>query len=135
LGTKLTDNDIEKLLQGKIITKTLKKDDKSWKQKLQLDGSYKLEFVKEEDMLPDVVCPICGSGIKITEKYYLCENYKKPDCSFLIGKECFGAKLTQTDAVKLISGKRVKKKLKSKAGKDYEAFLVLKGGRVQLEFE
>ena len=135
LGAKLTDNDIEKLLQGKIITKTLKKDDKSWKQKLQLDGSYKLEFVKEEDMLPDVVCPICGSGIKITEKYYLCENYKKPDCSFLIGKECFGAKLTQTDAVKLISGKRVKKKLKSKAGKDYEAFLVLKGGRVQLEFE
>lgn len=135
LGAKLTDNDIEKLLQGKIITKTLKKDDKSWKQKLQLDGSYKLEFVKEEDMLPDVVCPICGSGIKITEKYYLCENYKKPDCSFLIGKECFGAKLTQTDAVKLISGKRVKKKLKSKAGKDYEAFLILKGGRVQLEFE
>lgn len=135
LGTKLTDNDIEKLLQGKIIAKTLKKDDKSWKQKMQLDGSYKLEFVKEEDMLPDVVCPICGSGIKITEKYYLCENYKKPDCSFLIGKECFGAKLTQTDAVKLISGKRVEKKLKSKAGKDYEAFLVLKGGRVQLEFE
>ena len=135
LGAKLTDNDIEKLLQGKIITKTLRKDDKSWKQKLQLDGSYKLEFVKEEDMLPDAVCPICGSGIKITEKYYLCENYKKPDCSFLIGKECFGAKLTQTDAVKLISGKRVKKKLKSKAGKDYEAFLVLKGGRVQLEFE
>lgn len=135
LGAKLTDNDIEKLLQGKVITKTLKKDDKSWKQKLQLNDSYKLEFVKDENMLPDVVCPICGSGIKITERYFLCENYRKPDCSFLIGKECFGAKLTQTDAIKLIGGKRVKKKLKSKAGKDYEAFLVLKDGRVQLEFE
>ena len=135
LGTKLTENDIEKLLQGKIITKTLKKDDKSWKQKLNLTTDFKIEFIKEENMLPEVECPACGSGIKITDKYYLCENYKKPDCSFLITKECFGAKISPADAVKLIGGKRVKKKLKSKAGKDYEGFLRLVDGKIKLEFE
>lgn len=135
VGAKLTDNDIEKLLNGQVITKTMKKDGNSWKQKLKMSDNYKLEFVKEQNTLPDVECPLCGSSIKVTDKYYICENYKKPDCSFLIAKEWFGVKISQSDAIKLISGKRVKKKMVSKAGKDYEAYLVLKDGKIQREFE
>ncbi|MEE0929962.1 MAG: DNA topoisomerase [Acutalibacteraceae bacterium] len=135
LGAKITDNEIEKLLSGQIITKTLKKDDKSWKQKLKLSSDFKLEFVKENNILPDVECPFCGSSIKITDKYYICENYKKPDCSFIIGKDFFGVNITEKDAIALIQGKRVKKKLKSKAGNDYEEYLVLREGKVKVEYK
>lgn len=135
LGAKLTDNDITKLIGGQIVTKTVKKDDKSWKQKIRLNSEYKIEFVKEDNTLPDVTCPLCGSGVRVTDKYYLCENYKKPDCTFLMGKESFGAKISSADAKKLLSDKRVKKKLKSKAGKDYEGYLVLKNGRLNVEFD
>lgn len=135
LGAKITESDVEKLLQGQILTKTLKKDDKSWKQKLKLTPNFKLEFVNEDNVISDVSCPICGAGIKATDKYYLCENYKKPDCTFLICKTFMEAKISSKDVEKLLSGNRVKKKMKNKAGKDFEGFLVLQDGKLQIEFK
>lgn len=138
LGTKLTDNDINKLLSGKTITKTLKKDDKSWKQKLELNADYKLEFIKEENIL-DAECPFCGGSVKFTDNYFLCECYKKEpnNCSFIIKKEFFGANITNANMEKLLNGGRVKKKLTSpKTGKEFEAYLYLgENNRIEMSFE
>lgn len=138
LGAKITDNDIEKLLSGKTITKTLKKDDKQWKQKLALNN-FKLEFVKEENVIPEAECPICGGSVKITDKYYLCENYKKEpeNCTFLIGKEFFKAKITPKDMEKILNGGRVKKKMISnKTGDEFEGYVQLgDNNRLELSFK
>lgn len=132
LETKFTDNDLKKLFNRQTVTKTLKKDGKSWKQEMRLNENFELVFVKQVE---GAHCPVCGGVIRITDKYFLCEHYKKPDCTFLISKECFGGKITQADVTKIADGKRVKKKLKSKVGKDYEGYLVWKDNRLQVEFK
>lgn len=48
-------------------------------------------------------CPKCGGGVKATQKYYLCENYKNP-CTFIIGKQLKGTDITSQDIAKLLAG-------------------------------
>lgn len=132
LGAKLTDNDIEKLIAGKTITKTLKKDDKSWKQQLKLSPTYSIEFVKDDNVDEDMLCPECGMPIRITDKCYSCSDR---ECNFVIWNTVCNARITKADAKKLIEGKRVRKTMVSKAGKEFEGYLVLKDGKVSIEFE
>ena len=132
LGAKITDNDVEKLFAGKTITKTLKKDDKSWKQQLKLSANHTLEFVKDENIDEDMLCPECGSPIKITDKCYSCSDR---ECNFVIWNTVCNAKISKADAKKLVEGKRIKKTMVSKAGKEFEGYLVLKDGKVSIEFE
>jgi DNA topoisomerase-3 len=132
LGAKITDNDVEKLFAGKTITKTLKKDDKSWKQQLKLSANHTLEFVKDENIDEDMLCPECGSPIKITDKCYSCSDR---ECNFVIWNTVCNAKISKSDAKKLVEGKRIKKTMVSKAGKEFEGYLVLKDGKVSIEFE
>lgn len=47
MGAKITESDVEKLLGGGTIEKTVKsKAGKTWKQKLKLDNEEKIEFVR-----------------------------------------------------------------------------------------
>lgn len=133
LGAKLSDSDVEKLMAGKDITKTLKKDGKSWKQKLRMNSDFTIEFVKDEDMSEKLECPKCGGSVRITDKFFACEHNQKT-CDFILWKTVSGAKLSENDVSKLLNGKRVKKKMKSKAGKEFEAYLVYRNDKIEFEF-
>lgn len=52
-------------------------------------------------------CPKCGSDVVEGKSYYFCTQYKQ-SCDFIFSKEIAGAKLTKTDAKKLLSGKETK---------------------------
>lgn len=49
-------------------------------------------------------CPACESKVVVGKKYYLCQNYGKT-CKVIIPKEFGRAKITKTEAEKLLAGK------------------------------
>lgn len=66
---------------------------------------------------------ICGSDIVSSLKAYSCNN---KECGRIVWKEAFGTKIKAEEAISLIRGEEVLfKNLKSKAGKKYEAVLVI----------
>lgn len=78
-------------------------------------------------------CPKCGGKVHEYAKFFGCENWPedKGGCDFKIWANSFGGKITATVARDLLAGKRTRPvKLKSRAGKEYEAKLELSGGRV-----
>lgn len=84
-------------------------------------------------------CPREGCEGLIVEgrKGYGCTHFKQ-GCSFVVWKNSFGKKLSESMVKTLLAkGKTGKLKFKSKAGKPYEAMLVLKNrntGELELEF-
>jgi DNA topoisomerase-3 len=70
-------------------------------------------------------CPKCNSDVIEGKSFYLCTKYKDP-CDFLIGKEIGGAKISKTEAKKLLAGKETKEmKLTYRSGTEKTAKLVL----------
>lgn len=86
----------------------------------------------------NAVCPICGRRVKKTSKYYLCENYKVDEspCTFVIGQEINGAKISDIDIKALCDGEQTKTKtFISKNGKHYKAKLSLENqGKLKFDF-
>lgn len=80
-------------------------------------------------------CPICGAPIRESEKGYGCSNWKS-GCSFVIWKTVSGKKLTQAQVKALLEkGKTgLIKGFTSKAGKPFDAYLVLEEGKVNFSF-
>ncbi|WP_238456315.1 DNA topoisomerase III [Desulfotruncus arcticus] len=81
-------------------------------------------------------CPLCGRAVIEGKKGYGCSGYKE-GCKFVIWKEIAGKKITENQAKELIqkgeSG--LIKGFKSKAGKKFDAALILgQGGKVELKF-
>ncbi|MGL5914805.1 MAG: DNA topoisomerase, partial [Culicoidibacterales bacterium] len=72
-------------------------------------------------------CPKCGQPVYENEKAYSCSGYKT-GCKVTVwknGLEKLGKKaITKTEAKQLLQGKSPKVKLKSKAGKAYEAHAI-----------
>lgn len=54
-------------------------------------------------------CPRCGKPMLVGKNYYLCQEYNKT-CKFVIAKETYGAKITETDVKAIIDGKMTKEK-------------------------
>lgn len=87
-------------------------------------------------------CPRCNSKVYENSKSFYCSNYKN-GCKFSLWKEdkffkSRGKKITKTIAKELLkSGKVEIKKLKSKAGNEYDAIFILKddGNYVNFELE
>lgn len=70
-------------------------------------------------------CPKCSSDVIEGKSFYLCTKYKDT-CDFLIAKEVGGAKVSKTEAKKLLSGKETKEmELKFKSGATRKAKLIL----------
>lgn len=135
-------------LRGKDIT--LPELTATWEQKLSQieDGEYKPnDFYKEmvdyvESMVLEMKkttvavsnmsdkevlgsCPKCKNDVVEGKNFYLCKQYKN-SCDFIIGKEVFGAKITKTEAKKLLKGKETKEySFKWKSGKTGNASLIL----------
>ncbi|OAT83487.1 type IA DNA topoisomerase [Desulfotomaculum copahuensis] len=82
-------------------------------------------------------CPLCGKEVIEGKKGYGCAGWKE-GCKFVVWKEIAGKKITVNQAKELLQkGKTaVLKGFKSRAGKEFDAALVLgEGGKVEFEFE
>ena len=79
-------------------------------------------------------CPACGKPVVKNSWGYGCTGYKD-GCRFSVGTIC-GKKISEAQVKQLISkGKTgVIKGFKSKAGKSFDAMLVLNDGSVGFEF-
>lgn len=79
IKVKFTEKDIETLIEGKPVEKTIQKEDKKWKQKIKYLNE-KLEFIKEA---PKEIgkCPRCGNSIVKFSWGYGCLGYKQ-GCKF-----------------------------------------------------
>ncbi len=81
-------------------------------------------------------CPVCGAEIKDFPKSYSCSRWKE-GCQFTIWKVVAKKKLSESQVKKLMSDKKTDliKGFKSKAGKPFEAYLIMnKEGKVEFEF-
>ena len=82
------------------------------------------------------LCPECKKGHILEGKLnYYCSEYKA-GCKFTIWKEICGAKITPSDMQLLLGGKTThKKKMKSKANKDFSARLVYRNKKIEFVFK
>ena len=82
-------------------------------------------------------CPFCGSRV-IKKNGYFCSAKRETGCGFSIGQEICGKKISDAQALRLIEkGKTTLiKGFKSKAGKEFDAYLVAdkKDKKVKFEF-
>jgi len=80
-------------------------------------------------------CPICGRDVLENSRGFACTGYQE-GCKFTIWKEISGKKIGITAARELLAKGRtgVLKGFKSKAGKEFEAALVISNGKVEFEF-
>lgn len=85
-------------------------------------------------------CPNCLDGKIVTNQYYyVCTNYDIGNCRMKFGKEALSAKITKTDAINLMSGKSVHKKVtfkdKSTAEKDLFLFFDVDTERYAIRYK
>lgn len=81
-------------------------------------------------------CPVCGKAVISYPKTYSCEDSKN-GCTFVIWKTISGLTIPEAQAKKLLTkGKTdLLKGFTSKAGKKFDAYLVLKDEQKQVGFE
>ncbi len=122
--------------QTKIIKGFKSKKGKKFDAALHLKGG-KVEFLfnSEAEKQPLGKCPLCDQDVIEFIKGYGCNGYKE-GCKFVIWKEICGKKITEKQVQDLLQiGKTdLIKDFKSKAGKNFNAILVLKDGKLGFEF-
>lgn len=142
---KLTiDMSKEKTVETSIILKDIYRSERTVQSAIQATEAYFKELMSQDITIQKISrtypdreiigkCPKCGKNIYEHSKAYYCEGYKdEPKCNFSIWKDNKffkdkGKKLTKTMAKKLIALQEIEvKKLKSKEGKEYDAFIKIK---------
>jgi DNA topoisomerase-3 len=81
-------------------------------------------------------CPVCSAEIRDFPKSFSCSRWKE-GCTFTIWKVVANKKLSESQVKKLMNEKKTEliKGFKSKAGKPFEAYLIMsKEGKVEFEF-
>ena len=97
-----------------------------------VNSNIEIEKVSRDEVKEIIgFCPRCGKPIFESDKSFYCSGYKDEEnkCDFTLWKEQKfpNTKITKANAKTLLSGKTIHlKKLKSKAGKEYEADFKLK---------
>lgn len=85
-------------------------------------------------------CPLCNKPVVDKKKIYGCTGYAKDQqdsCKFSLSKEFLGKKISESNVIKLLEGKKTTliKGLKGKSGKEFDAFLkLIRGGKLEFEF-
>jgi len=138
-GVKISDKDVEKILQGETTRKmnfTFKNGKK---------GTGRLQYNKEEKNIKIIFekkerkkigkCPKCGEEMVDGKSYYICSKYKDT-CDFIVGKKILGANVGIADIKALISGKETgEKEFTWKSGKKGNAKLKLnEDGKIKFVF-
>jgi DNA topoisomerase-3 len=82
-------------------------------------------------------CPACGAPVVPGKYSYYCAGQKTSGCGFSVGRVICGAAVTEADIKALLAGKKTGlKSMKSKAGKDFKAYLQLdKDHKIRFEFK
>ena len=127
---------LKKVFNGKqTINELLKNTEEELQKIVKISDNTEIEtFQSQKEIIGK--CPKCGGGILENSKSYYCSNL---GCKFGIWKEIkyFDQKLkiSKSNAKKLINGEKIVLKLKSKTGKEYEAYFTMKinGDYVNLE--
>lgn len=142
---KLTiDMSKEKTVETSIILKDIYRSERTVQSAVKATEDYFNELMSQDITIQKISrtypdreiigkCPKCGKNIYEHSKAYYCEGYKdEPKCNFSIWKDNKffkdkGKKLTKTMAKKLIALQEIEvKKLKSKEGKEYDAFIKIR---------
>ncbi|MGL4336619.1 MAG: DNA topoisomerase [Turicibacter sp.] len=118
LGTKISEANMKKILQGKPsnVLSFSKTDNqgikKTWKAALAYNPDRKqISFLFEDDgnggsanaKTLDLKCPNCGKFLQETGKYYLCPEHNK-SCKFIVGKEYFTAPISLEELGQMLRG-------------------------------
>lgn len=141
-GVEITEELIKSLCEGKTSSEyTFQKDGTEWKGSLVYSKEKgKIISLNANKNKAEIIgkCPCngCNGNVKVTEKFYMCENYKN-GCSFILGKDLRGHNLTKDEAIKLINGETLpKNNFKWKNGKSSEVECKLdEDGRIKFIFE
>lgn len=98
------------------------------------DGKVEFGFAGQESS--GLKCPLCGKELKEFPKNYSCSGYKE-GCNFKLWKEILGKTLTKAQIKGLLENgsSGLIEGFKSKQGKDFNAILVIKDGKVQFAFD
>lgn len=142
---KLTiDMSKEKTVETSIILKEIYRQEKTVKMAVQATSDYFKEIMAKDILIEKISrtypdreiigqCPKCGKNVYENSKSFYCEGYRdEPKCNFSLWKDNRfftdkGKKVTKTMAKKLIALQEIEvKKLKSKEGKEYSAFIKIK---------
>jgi len=135
-GKKISQTQVKTLLEkGKtsVIKGFTSKAGKKFDAVLKLSADGKVEFDFPERSRQSLGgCPLCGKEVTENLRGYSCSG-----CKFVIWKEIAGKKITENQAKELIKNGKTGliKGFKSKAGKKFDAALILgEGGRVEFKF-
>lgn len=132
--SKLTAEEFNDLVSGKIIDKEISKNGKSWKQKLYYDFTEdKVKFKQAEKTTSSHNCPCCSKPLSDDGRSLSC------DCGFKFWKAVCGKTITdaQIDTLFNDGDSGLIKGFKSKAGKSFDAHLVVNADekKIDLKFD
>ncbi len=130
----ISDDDFMSMVNGSVILKKMKKNGKSWEQRLKYDDeTKKIVFVKAESINESTSykCPQCGQNLTDTGRTLKCE------CGFVLWKSVCGKELTEKDINNLFEKGHtgLLKGLTSKAGKKFNAYLEWKSDKSGTQFK
>lgn len=83
---------------------------------------------------PVGVCPRCKEQVLDRGKFYGCAGYQKTNCGFTLPKTILGAKVSMTEAKKILEGNKTKPLEMKKNGRSFLAMLYLENGELKFEF-
>ena len=142
-GAEITDKNVSQLVKkGRtgLIKGFVSKSGKKFNAYLVVDPEskdIKFDFMSEKER--EMVCPICGKGMKKSKYGYICENFSKDGngCNFSVNTEICRKKISEAQVSALLKNGRtdVIKGFKSKAGKDFDAALVVNKETHKIDFE
>ncbi len=94
--------------------------------------------MSQPSVTEQLICPLCGAKVIKGKFGYFCSAKKDTGCKFSVPSEICGKSISDAQALRLIEkGKTTLiKGLKSKSGKEFDAYLVVdkKQGKIVLEF-
>ncbi len=134
VDSTVSDDEFIKLINGETITKKLKKGDKTWEQQIKYDFdkcSYEFVGSSNSSKESDYKCPKCNKTLTINGKLIKCS------CGFSLWTTVCGKELTNKQLNNFFTkgSTGLIKGLKSKAGKSFDANIVLKKDKSGTEFK
>ena len=142
-GVQLTDKNIAQLLnKGRtgLIKGFTSKSGKKFNAYLVIDSESKeIKFDFLSDREREMACPICGKPMKKSKYGYICSDFSRDGngCDFSVNTEICKKKISEAQVAMLLKNGRtdVIKGFKSKAGKEFNASLVVNKETHKIDFE
>ena len=126
----LTEAQVAKLIEGEPtgVIKGFKRKDGSKFDAALIIKDGKLVWYRPEAKDTGLKCPKCGKPIMDNGKAFECQGKKDNTCTFSVWKEPGGKPFSMKDLKDLLEKKKttLKKGLKGKSGKTFDAYIILK---------